>query len=284
MSVSEDIITEFKDSKTLPHVALKVTQMVNDDNSTMQDFEEVIQLDPLLVTRLLRLVNSPYFGIIGRVESISKAVVFVGMKSLRNLVAVEALRDIFGCGSDSEEGAFSRRQLWLHSATVAILTDMVGKRIFGDAREDLFLAGIIHDVGLIAIDQVVGDKLRKACRLYQPGHNSLIECEEEVLGTDHCRVGYNLAKSWNMPSDVMKAIRFHHKSDKSIRPESITGILQLAEFIASKMGYSMLRGKVEPLPNHLVKHVKSMLDNYKIIVRDAPGEIAKAKSFYESEE
>ena len=82
MPSAKDILKKFTELKTLPHVAIKVTQLVNDDRSTMQDFEEIIKLDPVLVTRLLRLVNSPYFGLSQKVESISKAVVFAGMARL----------------------------------------------------------------------------------------------------------------------------------------------------------------------------------------------------------
>jgi putative nucleotidyltransferase with HDIG domain len=281
MLSTKQIVEKFQDSKTLPHVAIKVTQLVNDESTTMQDFEETIKLDPVLVGKLLRLVNSPFMGLTSKVESISKAVVFVGMKNLRNLVAVEAMREMFK--GEADESGFSRQALWLHSATVAILTEMIGKKIFGDAREDLFLAGIIHDIGLVAEDQVAGDLLREACTLYEPGKNSLVECERQVIGTDHCEVGYMLAKEWKIPADVIKAIRHHHQVNDEIKPASILGILQLAEYIAGKMKYPMILGKVEPLPEHLVKHVKSMMANYKIIVRDLPGEMVKAKSLYESE-
>lgn len=280
MLTVEKVVEKFNNSKTLPHVAIQVTQMVNNDKSTMRDFEEIIQMDPVLVSRLLKLVNSPFFGLKNKVDSISKAVVYVGMKNLRNLVAVEALRNMF---DDGGSDGFSRQHLWLHSATVAILADMIGKRIFGDAREDLFLAGIIHDIGLIAEDQVAGDELREACQCYQPGKKSLIECERELVGADHAEVGYALAKEWKMPADVQTAIRFHHHADKPQDPASVTGIVQLAEYVATKMKFGVLPDRVEPLFAHLVPHVKAMMDNYKVIVRDLPGEMEKAKSLYAPE-
>jgi len=280
MLTADKIVEKFNNAKTLPHVAIRITQMVNDDKSTMRDFEEIIQMDPVLVSRLLKLVNSPFFGLQNKVDSISKAVVYVGMKNLRNLVAVEALRNMF---NDQGDDGFSRQHLWLHSATVAILADMIGKRIFGDAREDLFLAGIIHDIGLIAEDQVAGDELREACRLYDPGKKSLVDCEREVIGADHAEVGYKLAKEWQMPPDVLAAIRFHHHADKVQTPSSVTGIVQLAEYIAAKMKFGVMPDRMEPLFNHLVPHVKSMMDNYKVIVRDLPAEMEKAKSLYAPE-
>ncbi len=280
MFTAEKIVEKFNTAKTLPHVAIRITEMVNSDKSTMRDFEEIIQMDPVLVSRLLKLVNSPFFGLRNKVDSIAKAVVYVGMKNLRNLVAVEAIRDMF---KDDGKDGFSRKNLWLHSATVAILADMIGKRIFGDARENLFLAGIIHDIGLIAEDQVAGTELREACRLYQPGVKSLVECEREVIGTDHADVGFKLAKEWQMPPDVLYAIRFHH-ADKNPEPSSVTGIVQLAEYMASKMKFGVIPDKVDPLPNNLVPHVKSMMDNYKVIIRDLPAEMEKAKSLYAPEE
>lgn len=280
MVTADKIVEKFNNSKTLPHVAVLVTQMVNDDKSTMRDFEEIIQMDPVLVSRLLKLVNSPFFGLKDKVDSISRAVVYVGMKNLRNLVAVEGLRNMF---KDEGDEGFSRQRLWLHSATVAILSDMIGKRIFGDAREDLFLAGIIHDIGLIAIDQVAGEELRAACRLYGSEKKSLIECERELVGADHAEVGFKLAKEWKMPEDVVAAIRFHHNAEKSQEPSSVPGIVQLAEYIAAKMKFGVMPEKMEPLFNHLVPHVKSMMDNYKVIVRDLPAEMEKAKSLYSPE-
>ncbi len=284
MPSAAEILRKYTDTKTLPYVAIKVTQMVNDPNSTMQDFENVIKLDPVLVTRLLRLVNSPYFGLSTTVESIAKAVVFIGMKNLRNLVTVEAMRDFFKGPEGSENELLNRKSLWLHCATVSLVSQMIAKRIFGDGREDFFLAGIIHDIGMIIEDQVVGDLLRKACALYQPGVKPLIVCEREVIGTDHCEVGALLAKEWKMPEEVMLAIRFHHDYERKQAVESVNSVVQLAEYMAGKLQYSALAGRVDPLPTPLVRHVKNMMSNYKILVRDFPAEMAMAKELYHPDE
>jgi len=282
MPSAKDLVRKFTDLKTLPHVALRLTKLVNDDMSTMHDFEEVIKLDPVLVTRLLRLVNSPYFGLINKVEAISKAVVYVGMKNIRNLIAVEALRNLFR-GEEYENG-FSRRNLWIHSATVAIVAEMIAKRIFGQEGEDVFLAGIIHDVGLIVEDQLVGDLLQEACDKYDPSQNTFTSCEQEKIGTDHCQVGNLLAREWRLPDEILKAIRLHHDKDKQYPLGSIPTIILLAEYIAGKLGYSPIVGRFEPLPPYLVRHVRSSMSNYKVIMRDLPNEMAKAKDLYETTE
>lgn len=280
MPSAQELINKFTDAKTLPHVVIRVSQLAASDTSTMQDFEEVIKLDPVLVTRLLRLVNSSYFGLANKIESISKAVIFAGMKNLRNLVAVEALRDFFkgkGIG-------FSRENLWLHSATVAILADMIAKRIFSLDSEDIFLAGIIHDIGLIVEDQVVGDQLREACEIYRESESVLTACEKKIIGTDHCEVGWLFAGEWNLEQDVIEAIKAHHNHAISRPLESVTSILQLAEYIAGKMNYTPVTGRTEPLAPHLVQHVKNMKADYKIIIRDLPGEMTKARELYHPDE
>ncbi|OGR00295.1 MAG: metal-dependent phosphohydrolase [Deltaproteobacteria bacterium RIFOXYD12_FULL_55_16] len=280
MSSAKDILKKFTELKTLPHVAIKVTQLVNDERSTMHDFEEIIKLDPVLVTRLLRLVNSPYFGLSQKVGSIAKAVVFTGMTQLRNLVAVESLRGMFK-GDDAD---FSAQKLWLHSATVAILSGMIAKRIFGKDSEDVFLAGIIHDIGLIVENQVAGEPLREACKAFREGQGPLVECERKAIGTDHAEVGYLLAKDWGLPQEVLDSIKSHHLS-RQIKDISSTGsILQLAEFMAGKMQYWPIAGPLEALPSELTEHVKGKMADYKIIIRDLPGEMTKAKELYESDE
>ncbi|ADH86039.1 HDOD domain-containing protein [Desulfurivibrio alkaliphilus] len=277
MNISQQIVSKFTATKTLPHVALKVNQLVRDERATMHDFEEVIRLDPVLVTRLLRLVNSPYFGLAKKVESISKAVVFCGFKQLRNLVAVEALRGMFK--GDGER--FSREKLWLHSATVAILAEMIAKRIFGLEGEDVFLAGIIHDVGLVAEDQVAGEELRLAADATRRGEGSLVASERRYLGTDHCEIGALLAKEWKLGDEVLKSIRYHHDERKSFTLPSVPAIMVLADFMAFKMQYNPVPGVPVPsLPPALARHVKSMMANYKIIVRDLPEEMEKAKELY----
>jgi len=249
----------------------------------MRDFEEIIRMDPVLVTRLLRLVNSAYFGLSKKVDSISRAVAFVGMKAVHNLVSVEGIKPFFKEGKDTK--GFSRKNLWLHSATVAILGQMIAVRIFGQKGDDVFLAGILHDIGLIVEDQVEGALLRDATNAFQKGQKSMIGCEDEYVGTNHCLVGALLTEEWNLPLDVLDAIRRHHHD---IRNDSISGVLsivQLAEYFASRLKYALVPGRVAPLPSpSLVKHIQEKMADYRIIARDLPGEMAKAKELYELED
>lgn len=280
MPSARTLVDKFNDLKTLPHVAIRVTQLAGSESTTLQDFEEVIKLDPILVARLLRLVNSPYFGLSNDVESIAKAVVFIGMRELRNLVAVEALCTLFK--DNKENSAFSRKNLWMHSATVAILGQMICRRIFGLDGENVFLAGIIHDIGLIVEDQLVGEELRQVCTAFAAGQPSISAIEDEVIGTNHAKVGRLLAAEWKLPDEVVEAIRFHHLQDKEHPIPSVISILQIAEFMACKLQYGIVIGRNESLPKYLISHMKNRVADYKVLLKAFPAEMAKAKELYES--
>lgn len=281
MPSARTLVQKFNDLKTLPHVAIRVTQLVNSDSANMKDFEEIIKLDPILVVRLLKLVNSPYFGLVNKVESISKAVVYIGMKNLRNLVAIEAIRNLF---KEEEEHGFSRRQLWRHCATVAILSRMIAERIFGLAGEDEFLAGIIHDIGLIIEDQLAGKELREVARRYKEGDQVITRYEDEIIETNHCRVGGMLVLDWNMPEQVVEAIKKHHDQEKSYAIPSVTSILHIAEYIANRLEYGAVVGRQESIPAYLTSHMKSRMADYKVLIKDFPAEMEKADELYRDEE
>jgi HD-like signal output (HDOD) protein len=91
----EEFISHFEEFKTIPQISLRVCQLISKENSTIREIEEVLRLDPILVSRLLRMVNSAYYSIRNRIESISKAVVFIGLKNLRNLMVIDTMKDCF---------------------------------------------------------------------------------------------------------------------------------------------------------------------------------------------
>ncbi len=280
MASARNLISKFAASRTLPVVAIKVTQLANSESTTIQDFEEVIKLDPALVMRLLRLVNSPFFGLTSKVESLSKAVVFVGLKQLRNLVAVEAARDIF---SDSDKNSdFSRRNLWINSATVAVLAQLISKRIFGQEGDDVFLAAILHDIGIIVEDQMVPEEFYKACHAYVSGDQDLLYSgEDKIIGTNHTKIGAVMAQDWKLTDQVVEAIRYHHDHTKSYPVPSAISILQLAEFMVCKLKYGVVFDKIDPLPKYLESHLKENMREYRVLLKSLPEQMKKAEELFE---
>lgn len=281
MPTAQLLLKRFSDLKTLPHVAVRLSKLFSDEGSRIREFEELIKMDPVLISRLLRMVNSPYYGLSEEVTSISRAIVFIGMKNLRNIVVVEGLRDMVR--EESPNGAFSRKRLWLHCVAVSICSQMISERIFGQRGEDAFLCGILHDIGVIVEDQTVPELFAETWKRMETDSRTLNLVEKDVIGTDHCEVGALLAHDWKLPEEVLKGIRQHHTTKDHVEPSSMTGHIQLAEFISLKLGYAAVQGKGGKLGGSLARHVKENLSEYQLLAKDLPAQMSKARNLYDQQ-
>lgn len=272
------LIARFSDIQTLPHVVTHLSKLMADSETTMKQFEDVIKMDPILVVRLLRLVNSPFYGLVQKVDSISRAIAYIGMKNLHNIAVTEALKTIFTDKKDTT--IFSRQKLWLHCAAVSICSKMVAERIFGTNGDDAYLTGILHDFGLIVEDQVHGDIFLEMCKS-STSTITMLEQERSLFSTDHCEIGYLMSMEWGMPSPIQEAIRDHHTSLDDVDPQSLTGILQIAEYLTGRQGYTTLPNvdiRISPI---LIDHIQENIDEYTVLIDDFPEEMLKARDLYE---
>lgn len=282
MQTAAGLLKKFTTAKTLPHIAIKLTKLISDENSTMQDFENMIKMDPTLVLRILRGANSPYYGLRQKVNSISRAVVVIGINNLRNMIVTEGLKEIFK--DKKNKNNFSRNRLWLHCAAVSICSQMIMERIFGLNGENAFLCGILHDIGLIVEDQTATDLFSQVCDTYSDNAAPFTDYEKKIIGTDHCKIGYLLAKDWQLPVEVQEGIHHHHKILDRVSPSSLTGVIQLAEYIVSQLDYRAISGMNAKLSPQLVAHIRDNVKEYKALVRDLPNEMSKAKDLYSPHE
>ncbi len=279
MPTAEVLIEKFKKIKTLPHIVARLVQLVNDEESTLQDFEEVIRLDPALVARLLTLVNSSYFGLTRKVDSISRAVALLGMKNLHNIAVTDAIQGLLRNIAGTAE--FSPQQLWLHSAASSICCKMIAERIFTLNGDDAYLCGILHDIGLIVEIETDQENFLKLIEQLGTDGPSLIELEQDLFNTDHCQIGYILAKEWHIPDPIAEAIRDHHLDSGTINPHSPTGILQMSEYIIHQLGFTAIKdGLTTNLVPSLAAHIQANVEEYKVLAEDLPEELEKTKKMY----
>ncbi len=279
MPTAARLIKKYKRGNTLPHIVARLAQLINDDNSTLRDFEEIISLDPALVGRLLTLVNSSYYGLIHKVDSVSRAIALLGMKNLHNIAVTDALKGMFTAGKG--DGGFSSDRLWIHCAATGICSKMIAERIFSINGDDAYLAGILHDIGLIVEWQGAEKKFLQIYEKIGNDEPLIIELEREFLGTDHCEIGYLLAKEWQIPASLCEAIRDHHSIIENIRPESPLGILQISEYILSQLGFSVKEG-IHIIPaSSLSGHIQQNIEEYTVLAEDIPEEIERVRELYE---
>ena len=277
MSTATQFLDKFADIHPLPSVVMTVNRLINDSESTMKDFEDVIKVDQVLVTRLLRLVNSPFYGLAQTVDSISRAVAFLGMKNLHNLVVIDALQTVFV--APQRTTGFSKKKLWHHSAAVSICSKMVAERIFGVNGDDALLCGILHDFGLLIEEQIQPDNFETICSACS-STGDLIALENEALSTNHCELGYTMSREWNMSVSVQEAIRDHHLISDDMKPDSLAGIIQISEYITGQLGHTTLPDITVDISAPLLQHLKDNIDDYKVLTEDLPEEMEKANAIY----
>lgn len=272
-------LDKFTALKTVPPVAARLVKMIDEDTSSLKDFEAVIRVDPTLVLRILKLINSSYFSLRTKIKNISEAVAYIGMDNLRNMIVLDAVKSLFL--KDSSTIEFSRKKLWAHSAVTSICCQMVAERIFVRKSEDDFLCGILHDIGLIVEDQVAPEKFKVFCRTFDPATQKLMDHERVVMGTDHTIIGYLLTQQWGLKPDLCQGMKYHHNVMDAVEPDSHAGILQIAEYLASRLEYTAypeIQTKLYSPP--LLSHIKENIMGYRAILDDLPQEILRVREIY----
>jgi len=279
MPSARKLLDKFKTIRTLPHIVTRLVQLVNDEESTLQDFEAVIRLDPALVARLLTLVNSSYFGLTRKVDSISRAVALLGMKNLHNIAVTDAIQGMLRSNVCATE--FSPQRLWLHSAASGICCKMIAERIFTINGDDAYLCGILHDIGLIVEMEAAPEIFLELISQLTAAGPAVVELEQRLFATDHCQIGYILAKEWRIPDAIAEAIRDHHHDSGHIQPKSPTGILQMSEYIIQQLNFPAIKeGLVNSLAPTLAAHIQGNVEEYKVLAEDLPEELEKTRKMY----
>lgn len=280
MDTTKKLIKRYRRGNTFPHVVTKLSALINDDNSTLRDFEAIISLDPALTARLLTLVNSSYYGLLHKVDSISRAIAMLGMKNLHNIAVTDALKGMFKTGKG--DISFPVDRLWTHSAAAGICSKMIAERIFSINGDDAYLTGLLHDIGLIVEWQGAANEFSTVYRLLEPNGPTIVKLEDEYIGTNHCEIGYLLAGEWAISDASREAIRDHHATLDSISPDSPTGVLQIAEYILAQLDLTLKEGVHYHLSPPLISHVKEYMDEYMVLADELPEELKRIQELFKS--
>src|SRR4051794_30971322 len=155
--VVSDAIREISHIATLPEITLKIVELVEDPKSTAQDLHKVIANDPALCSRILKVVNSSFYGLPGQIGSINRAIVMLGLNAVKNIAIAASLAKLFRGGDLTPN--FSAKMLWTHSVVTAATAKMLCDKLGFAVSDEAFLAGLIHDIGIMVEMQYDRNKL-----------------------------------------------------------------------------------------------------------------------------
>jgi putative nucleotidyltransferase with HDIG domain len=233
----EGIAKEIDHLKPIPEVANKVLSIVEDPQSSMAELSEIVVYDQALTANLLRTCNSAYFGLPQKVESVHKAIVYLGTAQVVDLVLMNV------CASNLKERQdgydLDQGELWRYSVSSALIArDLTEKKNTKD-NHLIFTAALLKDIGKVVLSQYVAESFEEINRLVNDQGLSFREAEKAVIGIDHAELGAMVAEKWNFSPRLAGMIRNHHLSQTSPAPDYKTCIVYLADALCMMMGLSV---------------------------------------------
>jgi putative nucleotidyltransferase with HDIG domain len=282
--VVNEAIREISHIATLPEITLKIVELVEDPKSTAQDLHKVIANDPALCSRILKVVNSSFYGLPGQIGSINRAIVMLGLNAVKNIAIAASLAKLFRGGDLTPN--FSAKMLWTHSVVTAAAAKMLCDKLGYAVSDEAFLAGLIHDIGVMVEMQYDRNRLIEVVQRVGADNSgvpalSMIEAEDATFFANHQNFGAGLCQRWKFPASLGLVTGYHHRPmDLPYETRTLPAMIYVADRLAAeagtfrldlpdlnvnsdvldalKMTPSMLQELRTDLPSHL-KSVESLL-------------------------
>jgi len=233
----ERIILKTVDIPSLPPIAMKVMNLIQDDYASLKTLEEIISRDQGFATRLLRIANSPYYGRDRKIEDIPQAILLIGFETLKSLIIATSLRDLH-----RNFGVFEQR-LWEHSLGVALCSSLLAMVTHMATSDEALVCGLIHDVGKTVINNAMPEIYIQIYERMHKENRPIIEIEDETLGFNHAIIGNLIAKKWKLPEKLEVVITYHHTypypdyEDQAFA--DICNIIRVADQICLNLGIGL---------------------------------------------
>jgi len=224
-----------EDVRRLPPLPAMMTELLHEMGSVDADItilEERISRDPTLTTRLLRMANSAFYAPAADVCSVGQALMILGLRTARNLVLATAMRAVMGRGQRSAPG-MKTGGIFQHSVAVGIIAVRLGRGLgkFEQFDQSLFVAGLLHDIGMVALAETYSDRHAAL------GRRPDTERERDVIGIDHLHVGRMVHEHWNLPAELLGPITRHHAEPEALADDPLTALVALADAHADLAGH-----------------------------------------------
>ena len=230
----DSIYSKINELPTLPAVVPKLMELTESRESSARDVTRVIENDPALTAKILRVANSAYYGFSGRIEVLGMAVPLLGFNMVRSLAISISVMQSLPEGKGSRY--FTEAGLWLHSLGVAAVMKELGTGVKkGEDTEYLFIIGLLHDIGKIVLDQYFHDTFQDVLEEANSGNNArLYLVEREKFGIDHCEISAMLLERWKFPEKIVSVIASMHK--ESQKKDSVdTALLRVSNVLSQEL-------------------------------------------------
>lgn len=277
-TIQEQLFRAVDRMPAFPKSVQRVLALTADSECSPKDLVEVIKHDPIFTLKILKVVNSPYIGLVQKITSIHQATVYLGLNTLKNIAL--NLATIGTLPRDNKAG-FDMNEFWAHSLATASVSQRVGALYPGLAAEpeDLFSTGLLHDVGKVVFALYMPEDYKRALALTQEGVMSLHAAEQQIFGATHADIGALLAEKWDLPETLVKGIALHHTPyDAEFLPldDCVFAANQVCKMLA--FGFAG-EYEVEQLPVAMSERMAMDLEGLVAAIPDLDNELSKASVF-----
>ncbi len=233
-----------------------ILSLISDPTASSSDLIRLIELDPPLTAKILRVANSSYYATAQTIGDIQQALIWIGFDTLKEIVLTQKMSEIYHGGTPVS--GYSRLQLWRHSLAVALLAKTIYRREFGEKGNNAYAAGLVHDIGVIVEDQLLHQEFMFLVQSLESTPQSLSDGEVSLFGYDHGLVGKGLAENWNFPAVLIDGIGFHHNPDGAREEHRLfVKTIFISDYLMFEQGYGYVP---MPLPDReiLQQYVKDL--------------------------
>jgi putative nucleotidyltransferase with HDIG domain len=254
-------------------------EVANDPMSSAGDLKKILESDAALSARVLRSVNSAAYALRTRITNLQHAISYLGLKQIRNLAMTASVSELFK--KDEVIGPYRRIGLWRHLVSVGVAARLIAMRRKLANFEDVFLAGLLHDIGIILEDQHAHRDFTALIRSLD-GSKTLVEAERERLGFDHAMLGAEVAARWGFPQAVKAAASYHHAS-VLYRGEEITTVrcAEVANMLCTLKGIPSVGIKLVRISQPAIQELGLTAEDIKVLVEDLDAELTRNASLFQ---
>jgi len=247
----DQLIGKGVDLPSLPEIYLRVSQQLEDENASVEQIGITVQNDPAISSRVLKMVNSAYYGLPNQVASIDQAVSLLGRERLKHILIGSVLRGVF---SSQDDPAFSMQAFWQHSIKTAIIARHLAQQSAQiDEPEAMFTAGLLHDIGKLLLINKYPERMLAAEEYMIQKRVDILSAELSQIGLTHTAVGEALMDHWGLPKLLIDCAASHHEAVHDGANRYATHLIYLA---------NQLSGYVPPLDDQETQDILDDIDNW----------------------
>ena len=265
----------------LPVTVSKVMEIANNPATSPVDLNKVISLDPVLMARVLKLINSAYYGVTNQVTSLVRAIIMLGINTVKNLALSTAVM-----GSLGKKDIFQSLNMdgfWRHSLSVGVLSKMIARTRNVDPKslEEYFITGLLHDIGKIPLNNTLTKEFVQAMSEADRQRIPLYRAEAEYIGFDHCTAGLLIGEAWKFGEEILDAIKCHHTPENCAQKNMpFVYTVAAADYYVNTNGIGFSGSRYpEPVPQTVLASLGISWEAIEAMHEELIQEIEKAKIF-----